>query len=156
LIAVGRARAGTERILFDDYADRIKSAGAGQSIGPLQLIEVEPRKRLSGPDLIRAEADLILGALPPRCGLIALDERGKSLTSPAFAHDLAHRRDQGLSDLAFVIGGADGLDDRVRKQADLILGLGAMTWPHMLVRALIAEQIYRAITILAGHPYHRP
>ncbi len=155
LIAIGRARTGPERALFEDYLGRIKAAGPAVSLGPLSLIEVEPRKRLSGPELMRVECDLILDALPPRSGLIALDERGRTLASPAFAKDLAQRRDQGLSDLAFVIGGADGLDALIRQRADLVLNLGAMTWPHMLVRGLIAEQIYRAITILSGHPYHR-
>jgi 23S rRNA (pseudouridine1915-N3)-methyltransferase len=121
----------------------------------LSLIEVEPRKRLEGADLRRAEAELILAAIPDRASVIALDERGKSPDSKAFSADLCARRDSGISDLAFVIGGADGLDPSIRQRADRLIALGAMTWPHLLVRALVAEQVYRAITIAAGHPYHR-
>jgi 23S rRNA (pseudouridine1915-N3)-methyltransferase len=155
LIAVGRARPGPERDLFDDYTGRIKTAGPSVSFGPLNLIEVESRKRLSGPELAQAEAQAILTALPTGAAIIALDERGKHLSSPDFSTKLAGFRDSGVSDLAFIIGGADGLHDSVRAKANLCLGLGTMTWPHMLVRPLIAEQIYRAITILSGHPYHR-
>jgi 23S rRNA (pseudouridine1915-N3)-methyltransferase len=155
LIAVGRARPGPERDLFDDYAGRIKAAGPSVSLGPLSLVEVESRKRLTGPELAQAEAQAILAAVPAGAGIIALDERGKHLSSPDFSAKLAALRDSGISDLAFIIGGADGLHDSVRARANLCLGLGAMTWPHMLVRPLIAEQIYRAITILSGHPYHR-
>ena len=86
---------------------------------------------------------------------MALDERGRSLSSAAFADYLGRRRDEGVADLAFVIGGADGLAERVRSRADLVLSLGAPTWPHLLVRGLLAEQLYRAQSILAGHPYHR-
>ena len=155
LIAVGRARPGPERDLFNDYAGRIKAAGPSVSLGPLSLVEVDIRKRLSGPELAQAEAQAILSAIPAGASIIALDERGKQLSSPDFSAKLAAFRDSGISDLAFIIGGADGLHDSLRARANLCLGLGAMTWPHMLVRPLIAEQIYRAITILSGHPYHR-
>jgi len=155
VIAVGRARAGAERDLFTDYAGRIRAAGPGVSLGPLTLIEVDAKRRAVGPELMRAEADAIIAAVPPRAGLIALDERGRSRSSADFAADLARLRDDGVGDLCFVIGGADGLDDAVRRKADQVLSFGIATWPHMLVRALVAEQIYRAITILSGHPYHR-
>ena len=87
--------------------------------------------------------------------MVALDGRGKTLTSEEFATRLARWRDDGIADLVFVIGGADGLDRRLIERAAFVLSLGAMTWPHLLVRVLLAEQIYRAQSILLGHPYHR-
>jgi 23S rRNA (pseudouridine1915-N3)-methyltransferase len=106
--------------------------------------------------MLRArEAELILGARPKGAPLIALDEKGARWSSRTFAERLALWRDQGVADLAFAIGGADGLENTVREQADLALSLGAMTWPHLFVRAMLLEQLYRAQQILAGHPYHR-
>jgi 23S rRNA (pseudouridine1915-N3)-methyltransferase len=87
--------------------------------------------------------------------VVALDERGAALSSAAFAERLGTWRDGGIPDLAFLIGGADGLADTVRQRAGLVLSLGLMTWPHLLARGLLLEQIYRAQQILAGHPYHR-
>ncbi len=101
------------------------------------------------------EAEKLLAAVPPGAKIVALDERGKSLTSAEFAAALGTWRDQGAPAVAFLIGGADGHDDGIRRKADLVLNLGTLTWPHMLVRGLIAEQIYRAQCILDGHPYHR-
>ena len=101
------------------------------------------------------EAGLILGALPPRARLIALDERGAMWPSRGFAERLAAWRDQGVAELAFAIGGANGLGAEVLDRADATLSLGPMTWPHLLVRSLLLEQLYRAQQILAGHPYHR-
>ena len=147
LLAVGRAKAGPERSLFDHYAGRITS--------PFTLKEVEERKPLSGALLKSREADLLSAQIPNGAMIIALDERGKNLTSPEFATHIGRWRDDGISNLAFIIGGADGLDETLRRRADLILSLGKLTWPHMLVRGLLAEQIYRAQCILAGHPYHR-
>lgn len=147
IAAVGRARAGPARDLFEHYVGRIN--------WPITLREVEERRPLP-PDRLRArEAELLLAALPDGARIVALDERGKALSSPEFAERVRRWRDDGVSDLAFVIGGAEGLDDALRRRADLVLGLGRMTWPHLLVRALIAEQLYRAQQILAGHPYHR-
>lgn len=150
LIAVGKgARTGPERALFDTYAGRLVPPFS------LQLREVEEKKRLAGDELKAREADLLLAAVPDHAAVVALDERGRSLTSRAFADALARWRDGGTRDVAFLIGGADGLDGRVRDRADLVLNLGALTWPHMLVRGLIAEQLFRAQCILSGHPYHR-
>ena len=103
----------------------------------------------------RLEADLLLAAVPNAAMIVALDERGASLSSERFAERLGQWRDQGVGDVAFLIGGADGHGEAVGKRADLMLALGPMTWPHLMVRAMIAEQIYRAQQILAGHPYHR-
>lgn len=147
LIAVGRARRGPEQALFDHYAERLRH--------PFKLVEVEEKRPLSGPELQDREAALLLSAIPDGAMVIALDERGKHLESPAFARILEDWRDQGIRATAILIGGADGLTDAVRARAGLVLCLGKMTWPHMLVRGLIAEQLYRAQQISAGHPYHR-
>ncbi len=151
LIAVGRAKPGPVRELYDHYAERL---GHGL-LGGLTLREVEERRPLSPEELKRREAELLLGALPEGARLIALDERGRTLTSGDFAALLGRWRDDGVQDLAFAIGGAGGLDASVRDAAALTLALGAMTWPHLLTRALLAEQLYRAQSILAGHPSHR-
>lgn len=150
LIAVGKGgKTGPERALFDTYAGRLAPPFS------LTLREVEEKKPLAGDALKAREADLLLAAVPDGAAVVALDERGTGLTSRAFADALARWRDGGTRDAAFLIGGADGLDPRVRARADLVLNLGTMTWPHMLVRALIAEQLFRAQSILTGHPYHR-
>lgn len=147
LVAVGRRKAGPEQDLFDQYARRLT--------WPLTLKLVEAKKGLEGDALKAKEADLLAAALPAGAVLVAMDERGKSLGSGDFARQLGAWRDGGQRDIAFIIGGADGLDDSLRKRADLVLSLGRQTWPHQLVPALLAEQLYRTQCILAGHPYHR-
>ena len=154
LIAVGRAKPGPVRDLYDHYAGRLGQGGHG-SLGGLSLKEVEERRPLPPEKLKRREAELLLAALPKGARLIALDERGKALASSNFAALLGRWRDEGVQDLAFAIGGAGGLDATLRQAAALTLALGPMTWPHLLTRALLAEQLYRAQSILAGHPYHR-
>ncbi len=144
-------RAGPERDLFDDYTRRADRTGRTFGLGPLALHEVEDKKG-GGP---AAEAALLERALPQGCLRVALDERGHTLSSPEFARKIAGWRDAGRADLAFVIGGADGLAPALREAADFSLSFGAMVWPHMLVRVMLAEQVYRATTILAGSPYHR-
>ncbi len=147
LAAVGRARAGAARDLYEEYARRMT--------WPLTLKEVECKKRTPPDELKRLEADLLLAAVPNAAMIVALDERGTTLSSERFAERLGVWRDLGVGDVAFLIGGADGHGDAVGKRADLMLALGPMTWPHLMVRAMIAEQLYRAQQILAGHPYHR-
>jgi len=149
IVAVGRLKSGALADAFADYAKRLKSGRV-----ELQLIEVEERRRLAGAELMAREAALLSAAIPRGTRLIALDGRGKPMSSEAFAAQLGRWRDGGDA-LAFVIGGADGLDASLRDQADMILSLGAMTWPHMLARVMLAEQLYRAQSILSGHPYHR-
>ncbi|WP_306006340.1 23S rRNA (pseudouridine(1915)-N(3))-methyltransferase RlmH [Aquicoccus porphyridii] len=151
LCAVGRLRAGPEKTLIDDYATRFERTGRALGLGPLTITEIEDRKGGG----MEAEAALLARALPDRAPLIALDERGKLMGSPDFATTLARFRDTGTRDLAFVIGGADGLSPDLRARADLSLSLGKMVWPHMLARVMLAEQLYRAASILAGAPYHR-
>jgi 23S rRNA (pseudouridine1915-N3)-methyltransferase len=149
--AVGRLRAGPERVLADDYRDRFNRTGRPLGLGPLTEHEVEDRKGGGR----QAEAELLSRAMPQGAVVIALDERGRMLTSPELALQIARWRDEGRQDAAFVIGGADGLDPQLRDRADLGLSFGRMVWPHMLVRVMLAEQLYRAATILSGGPYHR-
>jgi 23S rRNA (pseudouridine1915-N3)-methyltransferase len=119
------------------------------------IVELEEKKKLPPAQLKAREAELILAALPPASLLVALDERGLSWSSRELADRLASWRDRGAATLAFAIGGADGLGGMVIERADAVLSLGAMTWPHLMVRSLLLEQLYRAQQILAGHPYHR-
>lgn len=121
----------------------------------MDLKEIEIKKDLAVDTRRAREGEALLAAIPAGARIVALDERGRAETSEAFAKRLGRWRDDGARTVGFVIGGADGLDDSVRKKADFVLGFGALTWPHMLVRAMLAEQIYRAQSILAGHPYHR-
>ncbi len=151
ICAVGRLRAGPERMLVDDYVTRFNRTARPLGLGPLTEHEVEDRKGGG----MAAEGDLLSRALPANTVVVALDERGLTLTSPEFAHRLAAYRDEGRQDLAFLIGGADGIAPALRDRADLAISFGKMVWPHMLVRVMLAEQVYRAATILSGSPYHR-
>jgi 23S rRNA (pseudouridine1915-N3)-methyltransferase len=151
LCVVGRLRTGPERALIDDYLDRFGKTGRALGLGPASEHEVEDRKGGGR----AAEAALLARAVPAGAALVILDERGEELTSPDLATRLARFRDEGRQDLAFLIGGADGLDPSLRARADLAIRFGRMVWPHMLARVMLAEQLYRAATILAGSPYHR-
>jgi 23S rRNA (pseudouridine1915-N3)-methyltransferase len=151
LCAVGRLRAGPERALVDDYLLRLERTGRPLGLGPVSEHEVED-KRGGG---MAAEGQLLARVVPDGAALCVLDERGKLLSSPEFAQVLAGWRDGGRQDAALVIGGADGVDPTLRARADLVLSFGRMVWPHMLVRVMLAEQLYRAATILSGSPYHR-
>ena len=151
ICAVGRQRPGPEKTLIDDYANRFDKTGRGLSLGPVSVVEVDERKGGG----IAGEAALLRRAVPEGAVVCALDERGTIEGSPDFAHRVTGWRDDGARDLAFVIGGADGIDPTLRTEADHLLSFGKMVWPHMLVRVMLAEQLYRAATILAGGPYHR-
>lgn len=128
---------------------------AGRLNPPPAIVELEERRKLPPEPLRHREAELILAALPAGARLVALDERGAGWSSRELAERLAQWRDRGAATLAFAIGGAEGLAPAVIERADAVLSLGAMTWPHLLVRGLLLEQLYRAQQILAGHPYHR-
>ena len=147
LVAVSRMKAGPAQDLYELYAQRLRWR--------ITLKEVEEKRSLPPEALKEQEGALILAALPRGARVVALDEGGKEMTSRDFAGLLGRWQDEAVQDLAFVIGGADGLSKEVRGAADLILSLGRLTWPHMLVRGLLAEQLFRAESILAGHPYHR-
>jgi 23S rRNA (pseudouridine1915-N3)-methyltransferase len=151
ICAVGRLRASPEKTLIDDYLKRFDRTGRGLSLGPVSVLEVDDRKGGG----MAAEAALIRRALPQGALVCALDERGVVETSPKFARRIEGWRDSGQGDLAFVIGGADGIAPDLRAQADHLLSFGAMVWPHMMVRVMLAEQLYRASSILSGGPYHR-
>lgn len=146
IAAVGRSRPGPARTLFDDYV--------GRCPWPVRLVEVRST-RPEGPERTRDEGSRLLAAVPPEAAVVALDERGRDLTSHALADHLGRLRDGGAREVVFLIGGADGLAGEAVRRADLRLAFGRATWPHMLVRAMLAEQLYRAAAILAGHPYHR-
>jgi len=149
LIAVGRLGRAPEALLARDYAERASAAGRAMGLGPVEIFEVEARKPGKA-----AEAE----ALAPHLAgahLIACDEHGASLTSRAFASRIARLRDDGTRRLALIVGGADGLDESLLALARERLAFGVQTWPHALVRAMLAEQVYRAVTILGGSPYHR-
>lgn len=121
---------------------------------PIQLHEVEVRKA-DDKSRRKREAELITAAIPDGATIVALDETGRNLTSREFAKRLSHWRNTGTNELVFIIGGADGLTDEIRNKATLVMSFGKSTWPHLLVRGMLAEQLYRAQQIHAGHPYHR-
>lgn len=146
--AVGRARAGPEAALFEHFSKRV-------SVWPFDLREVELKKNLPAGKMRDAEGELLINVIPEGAHVVALDEGGKQLSSESIARLLGNLQDEGVRELAFLIGGADGHSGAVRARADRTLAFGQNTWPHMLVRGLLAEQVYRAQQILAGHPYHR-
>jgi 23S rRNA (pseudouridine1915-N3)-methyltransferase len=147
IAAVGRDHRGPARDLFDDYCKRCA--------WPIRLVEIGPRNAMRPERRLADEGARLLSAIPRDAALIALDEHGRLLGSQSFATRLRSWQQQGRSDLGFLIGGPDGLAADLIERADLVLALGRMTWPHRLSRVLLAEQLYRASTILAGHPYHR-
>jgi 23S rRNA (pseudouridine1915-N3)-methyltransferase len=155
VIAIGRLKPGPEKLLAEDYL--LRAQGLGKKLGVSRMAMTEfGESQASSPDARMAEeARFALGALPERGASIVLDERGKAMTSEEFARLLGRHLDGGTPDLSVLIGGPDGHAPAVRQQASLVLSFGAMTWPHRLVRVLLLEQIYRGLTILAGHPYHR-
>jgi 23S rRNA (pseudouridine1915-N3)-methyltransferase len=147
IAAIGRAGRGPERDLYDHYASRIR--------WPLVLRELEEKRKLPAAELVRREGALLMAAAPQGAVLVALDRRGRQMDSEAFARRLGRWREESVSDVAFLIGGADGHTEALLEKASLVLSFGAMTWPHQLARAMLAEQIYRSQQLLAGHPYHR-
>lgn len=151
IVAVGRLRASPELDLINDYLTRFDRTGRALALGPANVIEVEDKKGGG----MSAEAALIERAIPNGSLICVMDERGKVMSSPALADQLAGWRDQGRQDVTFVIGGADGIDPALREKADAALSFGKMVWPHMLVRVMLSEQLYRAASILSGSPYHR-
>ncbi|MFV2002157.1 MAG: 23S rRNA (pseudouridine(1915)-N(3))-methyltransferase RlmH [Paracoccaceae bacterium] len=151
ICALGRLRAGAERDLVKDYLTRFNRTGRALSLGPATVIEVHDK---SGGGIAR-EAGLLRKSCPEGALICALDERAPVISSPEFAALLVRWRDAGQSDIAFMIGGADGLHAELRNAAEASLSLGPMVWPHMLVRVMLAEQLYRAASILTNSPYHR-
>ena len=155
IIAVGRLKAGPERELVARYAERIGATARTAGLTGIDLREIDESRARRAPDRKAEEARAIRALLMPGAIVVMLDETGASLSSEAFAARLGKARDAGASAFTLVIGGPDGLDAELRASAALTVSLGAMTMPHQLARVLAAEQVYRAITILTGHPYHR-
>jgi 23S rRNA (pseudouridine1915-N3)-methyltransferase len=151
IAAVGRLRGGPERQLVDDYLSRLERIGRGLGLTLGDVTEVEDRTG-GGPE---QEARRLRSAIPNGATFWVMDERGRALSSPDFARAIAHERDAGCRDLLLMIGGADGIDPDLRDEADRAISFGPMVWPHMLARVMLAEQLYRSATILAGSPYHR-
>jgi len=154
IAAVGRLKAGPERVLFDRFVDRAGTAGRKLGL-TFTTREFSESRATSGPSRKDQEANALLAALPSGAVLVGLDEAGRSLDSRAFAERIAKWRDNGTGDLVLAIGGADGHGSALLEKASLRLAFGPMTWPHQLARLMLAEQLYRAVTILSGHPYHR-
>ena len=153
--AVGRMKAGPERELADRYLDRFAKSGPAVGLEFSGVVEIAEGRGQTASERRREEGQKLQSALQAGSALILLDERGRSFSSEEFAGRMGLLRDGGRKAAVIAIGGADGHDDSLRRQADLVLSLGVMTWPHQLVRIMIGEQLYRAATILAGHPYHR-
>lgn len=147
ITAVGRAKSSPEGALYQEYIKRLP--------WPASLREIEVRGAAKGSARRGQEGKLLLKALADGAFAVALDRKGEQLSSEEFARRMESWQDRGVRELAFLIGGAGGLDARVLERAEFSLSLGAMTWPHMLARAMLAEQLYRAASILSGHPYHR-
>ena len=155
IAAVGKLRQGPERDLLAHYLGRAEAAGRKLHLSPLSAIEVAEAKAATAQTRTQAEAAALLAKVPASHKPICLDPGGEALSSEAFAKLLGRFRDEGAEGLAFLIGGADGLADEALGKATRVLSLGRMTLPHGLARIVLAEQIYRAATILSGHPYHR-
>ncbi len=151
ICAVGKLRKGPEKDLIDDYLTRFDRTGRAHGLGPAKIIEVEDKKGGGKP----AEAALLQKAIPDGSVIVALDERGSVITSPEFSEKLRHWENMNTADITFLIGGADGIDPSLVAQAHFKLSFGKMVWPHMLVRVMLSEQLYRAASILARSPYHR-
>lgn len=153
--AVGRMKSGPERELVERYFDRFSKAGPPLGLEFAGVSEITESRAQTADLRKQDEAARIFEALDNGAALVLLDERGKALGSEEFASRIGRLRDDGKRQLVFAIGGPDGHDARLRARADLVLALGTLTWPHQIARILVAEQLYRAATILSGHPYHR-
>ncbi len=153
--AVGRMKAGPEKELADRYLDRFAKGGPAVGLEFSGVSELSESRSPNALERRRDEAQKLQSQLAPGTVLILLDERGKNISSEVFAERIAALRDSGQRNLALAIGGPDGHDPALHQAAALVLSFGALTWPHQLVRIMLAEQLYRVATILSGHPYHR-
>jgi 23S rRNA (pseudouridine1915-N3)-methyltransferase len=154
VVAIGRLKQGVERQLAERYRERAEKSGRAIGLRRLEVIEVEESRNRDAARRMIEESVAVANVLPEEAALIVLDEKGEAVTSKALADRLGRWRDEGR-DAALVIGGPDGIAPSLRDRADLRLAFGAMTWPHQLVRIMLMEQLYRVVTILSGHPYHR-
>ena len=147
IIAIGKIRSGPEKTLIEDYSRRIK--------WPIEFREVEEKKKLKGLELKKRQGNLLLKHCPPGSKILVLDQCGKNFSSTELANIFRNWQSNRVKQVCILIGGADGVDQEVKKQADLLLSFGELTWPHLLARVMLTEQIYRSQQIINGHPYHR-
>lgn len=155
VIAVGRLKSGPERDLVERYRERFSDLARRLGFRALDIHEIPESRARDTATRMAEEAAAILSLIPEGATTVALDERGKAVDSATFAKQLGRWRDESTANVVFVIGGADGLSPELRRTIKTVFAFGAATWPHQLVRIMLMEQIYRAATILAGHPYHR-
>ncbi len=155
VIAVGRLKQGPERELAERYFDRFDEIGRKLGFRALSVHEIPESRARDAATRMAEEATAIGAHIPDKSVVVALDERGQNLDSSVFARHLGRWRDEGTAHTIFLIGGADGLSPELRRKATLAIAFGSATWPHQMVRVMLLEQLYRAATILAGHPYHR-
>ena len=155
IAAIGRLKAGPEKLLAEDYFARAETLGRKIGISRMGVTEFAESQAQSPASRMAEEEKLLAGAVPPKAFTAVLDERGKAISSEAFAALLQRHLDQGTPEVCFLIGGPDGHAPETRGRAGLLLSLGPMTWPHRLARVMLFEQLYRAVTIMVKHPYHR-
>jgi 23S rRNA (pseudouridine1915-N3)-methyltransferase len=155
VIAIGRLKQGPERELSERYRERFEDIGRKLGFRGLEIREIPESRGRDAATRIAEEAAAISAAIFEKSVLVALDERGENVDSASFARHLGRWRDEAVANTIFTIGGADGLSPELWRKAKLRLAFGSATWPHQMVRVMLLEQIYRAATILAGHPYHR-
>lgn len=155
VVSIGRLKQGPERVLAERYRERFDDIGRKLGFRGLDIHEIPESRARDAATRMAEEAVAMLAAVPEKSVVVALDQRGDNIDSAAFARHLGRWRDQQVGNTIFIIGGADGLSPDLRRKAKLSLAFGAATWPHQMVRVMLLEQIYRAATILAGHPYHR-
>jgi 23S rRNA (pseudouridine1915-N3)-methyltransferase len=155
IISIGRLKQGPERELAERYRKRFDDIGRKLGFRGLEIHEIAESRARDAATRIAEEATAISAAIPEKSVLVALDERGDNTDSNALAAHLARWRDQSVANTIFAIGGADGLSPELRRKAKLSIAFGSATWPHQMARVMLLEQVYRAATILAGHPYHR-
>jgi 23S rRNA (pseudouridine1915-N3)-methyltransferase len=155
IISIGRLKQGPERELVERYRERFNDIGRKLGFRGLDIHEIPESRARDAPARMAEEAAAISAVASGNSVLVALDEHGENIDSVDFARHLGRWRDQQIGTTIFVIGGADGLSPELRSKAKLVIAFGSATWPHQMVRVMLLEQVYRAATILAGHPYHR-
>lgn len=156
ILAVGKAKPGPETELFSQYVDWAGKTGRNLGLSEIRLTEVAVSQARDATSRKAAEAKAVAATIPSGSEVVVLDEAGKDFTTKALASWLGEQiDDRSLQHLYFVIGGPDGLDEDFRDHASKVIRFGSMTWPHQLVRVMLAEQLYRCLSVLAGHPYHR-
>jgi 23S rRNA (pseudouridine1915-N3)-methyltransferase len=155
IVSIGRLKQGPERELAERYRERFDDIGRRLGFRGLEIHEIAESRARDSATRMNEEAAVMTAAMPEKSSLVVLDERGDNIDSAAFARQLGRWRDEQVASTVFAIGGADGLSPELRRKALLRVAFGAATWPHQMVRVMLLEQIYRAATILNGHPYHR-